>query len=349
MPSPRCAITSGTAETTGPSTGRTGRSWSTSSTRGPTTTVFCRPRQTGRLTRPASPPALRQAGGDRIGAAYRFFLGALAEGQEERPEGGSHGRDGAQGSTLDRRDHRRTGRQRVPDRELETDRPAAEAVRRFLSARRRRRPTGEELRSAIRSKPFYWSCRPQQRSYILRRFEESYRPGEPVDFAKATLSLEHILPQKPSRAWYDLLVEETEDGQPPQEMHDLLVHTLGNLTLTGDNSKLTNHPFQRKQQILDSSALRMNLEIASSERWGKAEIHARADSLSERAVELWPGPIGGILPVGEEWAGWAELRAALVTMPSGSWTSYGDVAELIGSHPVPVGAYLGSNATVIGA
>lgn len=234
-------------------------------------------------------------------------------------------------------------------KELETDRSAAEAVRRFLSARRRRWPTDEELHAAIRSKPFYWSGRPPQRSYILRRFEESYRPSEPVDFARAALSVEHVLPQRPVQAWFDLLANETENGQTPQELHDLLVHTLGNLTLTGDNSKLSNHPFQRKQQILDSSALRMNVEIASSERWGKAEIMARADRLSDRAVELWPGPIGGIRPSVEESSGWAELRAALVAMPSGTWTTYGDVAELIGSHPVPVGAYLGSNSTVIGA
>lgn len=234
-------------------------------------------------------------------------------------------------------------------KELETDRPAAEAVRRFLSGRRRRWPSDEELREAIRSKPFYWSGRPPQRSYILRRFEESYRPTEPVDFDKASLSVEHVLPQRPAQAWFDLLADETEENQSPQELHDLLVHTLGNLTLTGDNSKLSNHPFQRKQQILESSALRMNLEIASSERWGKAEIMDRADRLSERATELWPGPIGGVKPVGEEWTGWAELRAALVAMPSGTWTTYGDVAELIGSHPVPVGTFLGSNPTAIGA
>ncbi|PBC94760.1 6-O-methylguanine DNA methyltransferase-like protein [Streptomyces sp. Ag82_O1-15] len=234
-------------------------------------------------------------------------------------------------------------------KELETDRPAAEAVRRFLSGRRRRWPSDEELRQAIRSKPFYWSGRPTQRGYILRRLEESYRSTEPVDFDKASLSVEHVLPQRPAQAWFDLLADETEENQSPQELHDLLVHTLGNLTLTGDNSKLSNHPFQRKQQILESSALRMNLEIASSERWGKAEIMDRADRLSARATELWPGPIGGVQPAGEEWPGWAELRAALVAMPSGTWTTYGDVAELIGSHPVPVGAYLGSNPTVIGA
>ncbi|MFJ8861278.1 DUF262 domain-containing protein [Streptomyces sp. NPDC102451] len=234
-------------------------------------------------------------------------------------------------------------------KDLETDRPAAEAVRRFLSGKRRRWPSDEELRSAIRGKPFYWAGRPPQRSFILRRLEESYSPTEPVDFAKASLSVEHILPQKPAQAWFDLLSDETEDGQSSQELHDSLVHTLGNLTLTGDNSKLSNHPFQRKQQILDASALRMNLEIASSQRWGKAEIMARADRLWERSVELWPGPIGGFHAAGEESSSWTELRAALVAMPSGTWTAYGDVAELIGSHPVPVGAYLSANPTVINA
>ncbi|MFC9269496.1 DUF262 domain-containing protein [Streptomyces zhihengii] len=235
-------------------------------------------------------------------------------------------------------------------KELETDRSVAEAVRRFLSAKRRRWPGDEELGTAIRSKPFYWSGRPLQRGFVLRRLEESYRPTEPVDFAKASLSVEHVLPQRPAPAWFELLSEETEEGQSPQELHDLLVHTLGNLTLTGDNSKLSNHPFQRKQQILDSSALRMNLEIAACERWGRAEIMARADRLAERATELWPGPVGGVRPsAGEDSAAWTELRAALVAMPSGSWTTYGDVAELIGSHPVPVGAYLGSHAGIVGA
>ena len=234
-------------------------------------------------------------------------------------------------------------------KELEADRPAAEAVRRFLSGRRRRWPSDEELREAIRSKPFYWSGRPPQRAFILRRLEESYDASEPVDFAKAALTVEHILPQRPAPEWFALLAEETEENQTPQELHDLLVHTLGNLTLTGDNAKLSNHPFERKQQIFDSSALRMNLEIASAQRWGKAEILARADRLAERAIKLWPGPIGGVKPAGEDSPGWAELRAALVAMPSGTWTTYGDVAELIGSHPVAVGAYLGSNPTVFGA
>jgi alkylated DNA nucleotide flippase Atl1 len=234
-------------------------------------------------------------------------------------------------------------------RELEADRSPAEAVRRFLSGRRRNWPSDEDLREAIRTKPFYWAGRPGQRFHVLRRLEESYGASEPVDFDKAALTVEHVLPQRPPQSWLDLLAEETEDGQSARELHDLLVHTLGNLTLTGENSKLSNHPFRRKQELLDSSALRMNQEIAAVERWGKAEILDRADRLARRAVDLWPGPIGAVRQVGEEWPGWAELRRALVEMPSGTWTTYGDVAELIGSHPVPVGNYLGSHPDVIGA
>ncbi|MET8700152.1 DUF262 domain-containing protein [Kitasatospora sp. NPDC004723] len=234
-------------------------------------------------------------------------------------------------------------------KELEPDRSPAEAVHRLLSGRRRRWPSDEDLREAVRSKPFYWSGRSAQRFHVLRRLEESHAASEPVDFAKAKLTVEHVLPQRPPQAWLDLLAEETEDGQSPKELHDLLVHTLGNLTLSGENSKLSNHPFQRKQQILDSSALRMNQEIAVADRWGRAEILSRADRLAERACALWPAPLGAVKAVGDDWPGWAELRSALIAMPSGTWTSYGDVAELVGLHAVGVGNHLATRPDVLGA
>jgi alkylated DNA nucleotide flippase Atl1 len=224
-------------------------------------------------------------------------------------------------------------------KELETDLPPDEAVHRFLSGRRRRWPTDDELREAIKEKPFYWGGRPEQRVHVLRSFEESYGASEKVDFAQSPLTIEHVLPQNPDPAWFTLLAEETEDGETPEKLHDRLVHTLGNLTLSGDNSKLSNHPFQRKQQIYDSSVLRMNQEIAAEARWGKAEIHARAERLTERAVKLWPGPIRDGEPAKDS-PSWAELHAALLAMPTGTWTTYGDLAELIGSHAMPVGAHL---------
>lgn len=248
-----------------------------------------------------------------------------------------------------------TGNNRVfmeMPKELEKDGSPAEAVRRFLSKNKtgaRVWPGDEAVRDAIRTRPFYKAGRSNQRFQVLRRLEESYGGSEPVDYAKAKLTVEHVLAQHPAQQWLDLLAQEADDGQSPDELHAQLMHTLGNLTLSADNARLSNHPFRRKQEILDASALRMNQKIAAQERWGKAEILARADELADRAARLWPGPVEGTIPADDEWAGWKELRAALLAMPSGTWTTYGDVAALIGTHAVPVGQYLASNAGVHGA
>ncbi|MDO0932325.1 DUF1524 domain-containing protein [Streptomyces sp. DG2A-72] len=157
-----------------------------------------------------------------------------------------------------------------------------------------------------------------------------------------------MLPQRPNQKWYELLAEEADDGQSAEELHTQLVHTLGNLTLSVDNARLSNHPFRRKQEILDSSALRMNQWIADQERWGKAQILARADELAERAVTLWPGPIDGMRQA-DEWPGWKDLRAALLAMPAGTWTTYGDVGALVGTHAVAVGQHLAGKPGIHGA
>ncbi|MFE3016022.1 DUF262 domain-containing protein [Streptomyces sp. NPDC059256] len=236
-------------------------------------------------------------------------------------------------------------------REVDKDTSPAEAVRRFLSRNKtgaRTWPGDAAVREAVRTRPFYKTGRGGQRFQVLRRLEESHDASEPVDYAKARLTVEHVLPQTPAQQWFDLLAEETEDGESPGELHERLVHTLGNLTLSGDNARLSNHPFHRKQEILDSSALRMNQHIAAQDRWGRAEILARADELAERAVRLWPGPIEGLVRA-DEWAGWQELRAALLAMPAGTWTAYGDLAALIGTHANPVGQHIAAHPGLHGA
>lgn len=237
-------------------------------------------------------------------------------------------------------------------KELDKDGSPARAVRRFLSRSRagaRVWPGDDALREAVRTRPFYKAGRSGQRFQVLRRLEESYGASEPVDYSSAKLSVEHVLPQRPAQQWLDLLAEEAEDGEGTEELHALVVHTLGNLTLSGDNARLSNHPFRRKQEILDSSALRMNQAIAAQERWGREQILARAEELGERAVRLWPGPLEDVVHTDQEWAGWRELREVLLAMPSGTWTSYGDIAALIGTHAVSVGNYLSSKAGVHGA
>jgi alkylated DNA nucleotide flippase Atl1 len=217
------------------------------------------------------------------------------------------------------------------------------AVRRYLSARRRYWPSDAELRRSVASRPFYWTGRGPQRMFVLRRLEESYAAPEPVDFERAKLTIEHVLPQTPTADWLDLLQADVTNEAGPQELHELLVHTLGNLTLTAENARLSNNPFQRKQDIYQASALQMNREIADAPAWDKQQILARADQLADRAVSLWPGPLDAAsdYSAGRDWS---LLRRACASLPSGTWTTYGDLAELIGSHPVPVGVHLATQS-----
>lgn len=90
-----------------------------------------------------------------------------------------------------------------------------------------------------------------------------------MDYTRAKLTVEHVLPQAVSEEWLQQLANEVVDGQSPRELHDELVHTLGNLTLTAENSRLSNSLFQRKQDILAASALTMNKEIAATDTGGK--------------------------------------------------------------------------------
>ncbi|WP_309231763.1 DUF1524 domain-containing protein [Nocardia sp. SYP-A9097] len=211
-----------------------------------------------------------------------------------------------------------------------------DGLQHVLSAPRRYWATDAELRDAIATKPFYWQGKWEQRRLVLQRLEESYEHPEPVDFVNAKLTIEHVLPQQPGPEWLTALAVGIADGETPQDVHERLVHTLGNLTLTAENSKLSNHPFERKQDLLAGSHLEMNRRIAATSTWGVAEIAARADELADQAIKLWPAPITGVDRV-EKTRDWSLLRQALAVLPPGTWTSYGDLAALVGSSAIAVG------------
>ncbi|WP_258573598.1 GmrSD restriction endonuclease domain-containing protein [Actinomadura parmotrematis] len=225
-------------------------------------------------------------------------------------------------------------------RELEEDRPADEAVRRYLSAPRRYWATDEQLRAAIATKPFYWSGRAAQRVFVLKRLERGMGASEPVDFGTGKFTIEHVMPQTPTQEWLDLLAPEVTDEGGPAELHRAVLHVLGNLTLTADNSTLSNRPFERKQEIFDASALRLNREIADAPTWGKAEIQARGRALADRCVELWPAPLPGGADLADDRQEWKTLRRLLAELPAGRWTTYGDLAAVIGSHAAAIGTHL---------
>ena len=211
-----------------------------------------------------------------------------------------------------------------------------QALRRELSRQRRYWPADDQLREAIRARPFYLSGRGPQRKVILERLEQSYGHPEQIDFEISDLTIEHVLPQTLSQEWREHLASL---GQDPDEVHRDLVHTLGNLTLTAFNGTLSNNPFERKRQIYSGSNLQLNHALAGTGAWGREEILARAGELADRAIGIWPGPLPGAAepPSGFDWS---RINAAIAAIPRGRWTTYGDLAQLGGTAAMPVGQHV---------
>ena len=221
--------------------------------------------------------------------------------------------------------------------EMPQDLPVEEAVRVYLSTGRKHYAADADVAAAVTTAPFYLTGRPNQRSLVLRWLEESYASKEPV--ALAGLTIEHVLPQTITEAWVEELRQDAHDDV--EQVHAEVVHTLPNLTLTGYNSMLSNSPFAEKRKHLATSGLRMNQEIAAEQHWGVQQLQDRAARLTQRIVGTWPGPVAGAQPAGGP--NWTLLGAALSALPPGAWTTYGDLAALIGSHAVPVGQYLATS------
>lgn len=224
--------------------------------------------------------------------------------------------------------------------EMSKEMPVDEAVRAYLSVGRKYYATDNNVREAARSIPYYLNGRSHQRKLLLQWLEEAHDNKEPV--APESLTIEHVMPQTPTPDWQQSLTSDLGPDENVNEAYEALVHTLGNLTLTGYNSELGNEPFAVKRARLAKSGIALSRDIAARDRWGRPEIHARADSLAERIISIWPGPLAR---VDDSEVPWDIMNKALSALPAGSWTTYGDVAAIIGSHPVPVGGRLANYPT----
>ncbi|MCM0639524.1 DUF4268 domain-containing protein [Cellulomonas wangsupingiae] len=214
------------------------------------------------------------------------------------------------------------------------------ALRDYLSRGRRHFATDKQIRDAVGVVPFYWQGRAAQKKLILQWIEASYGSREAVD--PAHLTIEHVLPQTLTDAVRQEFAAGLPDDADVTTEHERIVHTLGNLTLTGYNSELSNRPFSAKRAMLAESGLRMNHEIAAGQTWSVHEIDARGAALAERIIGLWPGPNEALTGGSDEQPSEARrLVASIVAeIPAGRWTSYGEVALVAGSYPQPVAAII---------
>ncbi|MFL5657822.1 MAG: DUF262 domain-containing protein [Ktedonobacteraceae bacterium] len=147
----------------------------------------------------------------------------------------------------------------------------------------RRFPRDEEFRAAFMVKDVYNF---RSRNYMLRKLENS-GSKEWVNIEDYTI--EHILPQNErlSSEW------QVELGSNWKEVHARYLHTIGNLTLTGYNSELSDRPFREKRDMkggFAKSPIHLNESLTDVERWNEEEIQKRAGALADVAVTVWSMP-----------------------------------------------------------
>ncbi|KPI48755.1 hypothetical protein IM33_16785 [Clostridioides difficile] len=150
-------------------------------------------------------------------------------------------------------------------------------------------PTDSEFSNAFETKDIY-NTKSKNKLYILERLE-NYNNKEIVDLENLinnnTLNIEHIMPQTLTNKWKESL------GENYKEIHDKYLHTIGNLTLTGYNSKLSNKTFEEKKEMesgFKDSRLYLNKYISFIDKWNEEEIKNRTKILLDRAVEIWKYP-----------------------------------------------------------
>ena len=82
-------------------------------------------------------------------------------------------------------------------------------------------------------------------------------------------------------------------GENYEEIHEVWLHRIANLTLTGYNSKYSNSAFTEKRDMkngFNDSHLYLNKWIGQQEHWGLAELETRNQMLMQRALIIWPLP-----------------------------------------------------------
>lgn len=100
-------------------------------------------------------------------------------------------------------------------------------------------------------------------------------------------TIEHIFPQGKniSDEWVKMVAD--GDMSKATEVQEKQVHTLGNLTITGYNSKLSNMPFVTKRDRKDvyganvgyRNGLNLNDELINTDTWTSEQIQERTDRL----------------------------------------------------------------------
>ena len=140
--------------------------------------------------------------------------------------------------------------------------------------------------------------------YVLCKIEEKHSTKESADLwkkdqkGKYIFTIEHVFPEgdRIPKEWVNMLAEGNKEVA--KKMQEESVHKLGNLTLTGYNSNLSNLPFEKKRDRKDKrgeyigykNKLYLNNEIcplSKMDKWTIEDINKRTGLLVKEALGLF--------------------------------------------------------------
>jgi hypothetical protein len=138
--------------------------------------------------------------------------------------------------------------------------------------------------------------------FVLCKIEESHQTKEKfTDLWKRDSNgdyiwtVEHIFPQGPNipESWVKMIA--SGDEAKAKEYRETHVHKLGNLTITGYNSKLGNKSFAEKRDRKDAAGkfvgfkngLYLNGELREQDSWAVQDIQVRTKKLVDEAMSLF--------------------------------------------------------------
>jgi uncharacterized protein with ParB-like and HNH nuclease domain len=150
-------------------------------------------------------------------------------------------------------------------------------------------PTDDEFSEMLKSRDIY-NLKSKNKLHLLERLE-NYDNVEKVSVEEllneGKINIEHIMPQTLSVKWKGSL------GENWEEVHNKYLNTLGNITLTGYNSKMSNRPFIEKRDIekgFKDSKLSLNKFLRNLDYWDENTINKRANKLKGVALKIWLYP-----------------------------------------------------------
>ncbi|WRA31207.1 DUF262 domain-containing protein [Helicobacter pylori] len=155
---------------------------------------------------------------------------------------------------------------------------SADALKRYLgqSVGQIVFPNDDKIKAAFAVRNAY-SANPACK-FILLEIEKLSNAEPPKE---ENLEVEHFYPQKPTQEWRDMVGDYFTFEQD-------YLNNFGNLTLSGQNQKLGNKPYEAKIELMEQhSSLHLNdYFINNTHSWGIEEVKARSGCLADQFCQV---------------------------------------------------------------